>query len=600
MVIVLPKDSQHRNWAEDEISACLDRYEYAPIIFIGSGISQRYISAPIWRDLLEDLTEMCPNTSHPLSYYEEEYDFPEIATELVEPFREWAWDDHETYDDFPPEIFEGNKTKDKYLKYKVSQYFEEISPDAVGDVPNEYDEEIRLLQEISPDAIITTNYDYLLETIYSGFERMVGQEIYEKDTKKVGDLFKIHGCASQPESLVLTGEDYDAFDVDKKYISSKLLTYFTEHPVLILGYSAEDDNIKRLLSELNRMVPADENDLIDNIFLVKYVRDTDDFQDTGNTPQEELINVGENQRIRVNGIMAHSFEWVYRAFHHDDVLASAEVEQLRKFSNKIYDITTGKAPRKRVNFERLEYFSDEDNIEKLLGFVPIDNQETVQGLKQAGIPIGEGRVSTEAVKDINSRLNTATQNYNSNGTLISDRKTVLEFRKRISDLSLSSDKRDLLIRSSLSQGLQGADWMLGYGDGLGDLFDTIINDRSAQAKVFRRLELSLLVLGETDYLEMLYDLHPENNLLKGGLVELSKQDIPARLGQYGVSTSIHIENKDLDMIDMYHSMETKTIRRNLDLVGDILIEETQSGNRNPTNSTNFRKIELVLLGKEGS
>ncbi len=47
-----------------------------------------------------------------------------------------------------------------------------------------------------------------------------------------------------PLSLVLTQGDYEAFETDKKYLSAKLLTYFAEHPLLFIGYGANDPNIR--------------------------------------------------------------------------------------------------------------------------------------------------------------------------------------------------------------------------------------------------------------------------------------------------------------------------------------------------------------------
>ncbi|MUV89072.1 hypothetical protein GJ629_03455 [Halapricum sp. CBA1109] len=311
---MLSEDSQHRIWAEDTISDCLDRHEYAPIIFVGSGISRRYLGAPSWRELLSELATICPEIEYPIEYYEEEYTNPQIATQFINAFRDWAWEDHGQFEHFPRELYDRDGSPDKYLKYKVAEFFRKLSPDSPDDLPDDFQEEIKALRQISPHAVVTTNYDQLLENIYPGFETMVGQDIYKKDRKKVGDLFKIHGCVTQEDSLILTKSDYDDFEKQKKYISAKLLTYFSEHPVLILGHSASDDNIQRLLSELDRMIPTDETDLIPNIFLLNYEDGAEKLEGDPNLSRDELIDVGDERRVRVNAVHAHSFKWVYDAF----------------------------------------------------------------------------------------------------------------------------------------------------------------------------------------------------------------------------------------------------------------------------------------------
>ncbi|TKX85570.1 hypothetical protein EXE43_12900 [Halorubrum sp. SS5] len=600
---MLSEDDAHRLWAENEIKGSIEKHEYAPILFVGSGLSRRYLDAPNWRTLLKDLVEMCPEVDEEFEYLEEEFSEPEIASYLVEPFREWAWNDRGDYDEFDPEIFEKEfeegREKEKYLKYKVAEYFEDLSPNSDEDLPEEYRDEIAALRRISPEAVVTTNYDTLLETLFPGFETMVGQEIYHSENKTIGDLFKIHGSIDDFESIILTKEDYDDFKEEKKYISAKLLTYFTEHPVLILGHSASDDNIRRILDDLDRMIPTKDDDLIDNLFLVDYEDDEEELEGDPNLGTDELIQVDDQGRtVRVNSVTANSFKWVFESFEQGEPLEQAEVEQIREFRNRIYDITTKDAPRRKVNFERLEYFSDEDNIEKLLGFVPIDNPETVEGLRKAGVPIGEGEVSTEAVDDINARLNTATQNYNSNGNLISDRGTVLEFRKRSEDLELTEDKCELLIRSSMSARLQGADWIVKYpGDPYQQLED-LIHEPTVGAHVIQRLETTLFVLGQQELLQELYRAHADNGLLSGGLDERCGDEIIDRLEQYGASDNILFMDDNPSVGQIFEESDMSEIDRLLNTCGDILIEEDQSDQKgDPSNAVDFRKLEIIKLAK---
>lgn len=76
-----------------------------------------------------------------------------------------------------------------------------------------------------------------------------------------GEIMKIHGSSKEPESIIITNEDYVEFYKRKKYISAKLLTYFVEHPLFFIGYSINDENIKAILSDIDEII-APNNALI--------------------------------------------------------------------------------------------------------------------------------------------------------------------------------------------------------------------------------------------------------------------------------------------------------------------------------------------------
>ncbi|EBQ6606045.1 SIR2 family protein, partial [Salmonella enterica] len=209
----------------DDIKTCLEGMGCQPILFVGSGLTKRYLSGPNWEELLKKLATECPNIDKRFAYYKQKYpELIDIGSVFSDAYNEWAWGQGEK--EFPPELFEAGNEPSIYFKYKIANIFNSL----LQEKPSLDNEEINLLKKIHPHSIITTNYDELLEMIYPEFTPIVGQKILYANHGSIGEILKIHGCCSTPDSIVINRDDYDDFIKKKKYLSAKLLTFFAEHP----------------------------------------------------------------------------------------------------------------------------------------------------------------------------------------------------------------------------------------------------------------------------------------------------------------------------------------------------------------------------------
>ena len=62
------------NYKDDiksDIKNCLDKMGCQPILFIGSGFSQRYIKSPTWDNLLDTIASKCPLINKNVDYYKQ-------------------------------------------------------------------------------------------------------------------------------------------------------------------------------------------------------------------------------------------------------------------------------------------------------------------------------------------------------------------------------------------------------------------------------------------------------------------------------------------------------------------------------------------------
>ncbi|QDT22452.1 SIR2 family protein [Gimesia chilikensis] len=343
-----------------------------PILFVGSGLSKRFFDAPNWDELLEHLCSTCPAIQYEYGYYKQKYEsMPQIGSIIAEHYREWAWS-KSGKKHFPAELFGADLPNDIYMKHAVAQHFNDITPTLSKIRKVAVRKEIEALRNIQPHAVISTNYDQFLEHIFPDYEPIIGQQILRANYVSVGEIFKIHGCATNPQSLVLTAEDYEDWTSKKKYLSAKLLTYFAEHPLVFLGYSGSDANIRAILSDIDEIL-AEPDGLVSNLFFIRFNRNAEAAE---NLPTEKLIELQEGRSIRVRNIDASNYEWIFNALGTGAPIEHINPKILRALLARNYELVRHDIPRKtvQINFETLEHaINVEGQFAQLLGISTLDN-----------------------------------------------------------------------------------------------------------------------------------------------------------------------------------------------------------------------------------
>lgn len=364
----------YQNAVTNDIETCVSEMGCQPILFVGSGLSKRYFSGPSWDELLSILAKQCPLVEKDYAYYKQTFKDPAaIGKEFARLYQEWAWGAGK--EQFPPEMFSADIPAQAYIKFVIARLLKEITPTSVTAIADQtLQAEIKTLQAIRPHALITTNYDQFLEVAFPEYQPIIGQSIIQGSQILTGEVFKVHGCVSEYPSLVFTQEDYEEFARKKKYLSAKLLTYFSEHPLLFIGYSASDPNIQAILSDIDECLPQQgtSGGVIPNIYILEWRAD----MPVNYTPaKERVISIGEGRSVRIKAIETTDFSWVFSAFGANQPLNAVSPKMLRALLSRSYDLVRYDIPRKTVqaDFKMLEgAIQSEETFAKLFGITTIN------------------------------------------------------------------------------------------------------------------------------------------------------------------------------------------------------------------------------------
>ncbi|HCY4751473.1 TPA: SIR2 family protein, partial [Staphylococcus aureus] len=197
-------------------------------------------------------------------------------------------------------------------------------------------EELAVLKKARKNigSIITTNYDCFLEEIFE-FNPLIGNDILLSNP--YGSLYKIHGCITKPQKIIVTEEDYIKFNNKYELIRAQLLSLFIHNPIIFLGYSVSDENIKRILDTIFAYVEpntAQAEKIRKNFLLVEYEEGS-----TNNEVVEHDISLQNNKLIRINKLKTDNYISIYKELSNLNLPVSAM--DIRKVQNIVKDIYSG-------------------------------------------------------------------------------------------------------------------------------------------------------------------------------------------------------------------------------------------------------------------
>lgn len=335
---------------EDEISRIVSGFNQLPYLFIGTGLSMRYSNAPSWNELLLQIwnsiyeedefyfkklvrkveNELSQNINRP-DYLKKYFTNPKIGEILQKDFNEKYFENDLLAnrlfsDEENQKIINNNFDPFKYFVCKKMMSFK-------VDFSKNESNEIQYLTKYQNKfaGIITTNYDNLIEEIFTQYEAKIGQKgILTSNSINAFEIYKIHGCVSSPNSIVITQTDYENFQDRLKYLSAKLLTIFVEHPIIFIGYGLHDYNIMSLLRAFSDCLDEEQ---------IKRTQDNFIFISPAWQEKEHIqikdIDLGKS-RISMTEVVLSDYSLLYKQMN--KIEAGLQIKVIRQMQNMICDI----------------------------------------------------------------------------------------------------------------------------------------------------------------------------------------------------------------------------------------------------------------------
>lgn len=372
----------------------LIKNDHLPLLFVGSGLSIRYLGLENWEGLLRKFARIAADDEYAYEIYAQQAKafeckeglLPKVA-ELIEHDFNMLWFKDARFKESREQSAEELRRGVSPFKIEIARYMRERSQTH----NQEYAAEIALFKQLemkSIGGVLTTNYDSFIEDVFSNYTKYVGQEeLLFSTLQGISEIYKIHGCCSKPESIVINEADYADFTENNAYLAAKILTIFLEHPIIFIGYSLADKNIETILKSIVKCLSIENLERIKER-LIFVVRAKEGEAEEISTYSKSFEN---GKSIEMTRVRLKSYEALYQALLENQAKYNAPM--LRRLKQDIYELVLTNKPTGRMRVMNLEDDKLED-VEVVVGVGVLANF----GLRgYAGLPVEE--LYTDVVLD---------------------------------------------------------------------------------------------------------------------------------------------------------------------------------------------------------
>lgn len=139
------------------------------------------------------------------------------------------------------------------------------------------------IKNLSPDWIITTNYDLIIEGLLPDQAKPIKPNEVLSCSRKQIPVYHMHGIKTDPNSIVITNEDYIKLFRPDEYRQQRLPFLLMESTTLTIGYGVGDSNVLTALDWKNHVYKDSVNSSRGYFIQLVYTKKTDSsaYEDNG-------------------------------------------------------------------------------------------------------------------------------------------------------------------------------------------------------------------------------------------------------------------------------------------------------------------------------
>jgi hypothetical protein len=347
-----------------------------PVVFIGAGISKRYLlDFPDWTSLLEEFWEGLGfsnfygefNNLHDL-IRKENSNLSDREIEHEANIRMGSLIEDKYNQAFNNDIVQitGFTPKDAY-KNNISPFKKAISERFKNYVIKDgNEEELDVFKKmlLKTQIILTTNYDTFIEDSYDNksdyrITKYIGQKGFFQGTYGYAELYKLHGSVESPNDIIIAKNDYSKFEQNSVLISAKIISMMMNSPIIFMGYSLTDINVRKIIKDFTRSLTEDEIMILENrLVLIEYSEGEENFV-------EEVVN-DKDLGCKLKVIKTDNFQLLYETISKiNQGIAPTEV---RKYQHVIKELIIDRGKKGALNSVLLspeELDKLEENIQNM-------------------------------------------------------------------------------------------------------------------------------------------------------------------------------------------------------------------------------------------
>lgn len=336
-----------------DIKDIVNSFNTTPFLFVGSGVSRRYLNLPNWEGLLKYFVTRINDDSFAYDSYvnkattqsPKEGILPKVA-ELIQKDFDEKWFNDPTIRMLTSD--ELSKVHDGVSPFKVELSHYIASSITIND---KYADEISLFESISKKSIsgvITTNYDTFLEDHLPDFKKYVGQkQLIFSSIQGIAEIYKIHGSTDYPGSIVINENDYIEFDSKSSYLAAKLMTIFLEYPIIFIGYSISDTDIKKIIHSIINCLDLEQLSRLKNRFI--FIEYNENKPGVEISPYTIVI---DDLSLTMTKVQLSDFSLLYSALAGKK--SKLPVKLLRRFKQELYNYTLTSVPTSNLRVAALD------------------------------------------------------------------------------------------------------------------------------------------------------------------------------------------------------------------------------------------------------